>query len=192
MALSPDAAAHLRALAGDGVDAAVLARTVEGLLDLVLAAAPSCLGVSLTVHRHGLPVTVTVLAGQGRALGSLTLRLPAGPGAEDGPVLVLWSGRAGSLAAVRRDWLTLLELDPDRAVLDADLALPPPGAQQLGSSLADTATVDRALGVLLEHRGLLPAQGRAWLVANAPAGGSVLDAARALLHPPPATTGPRP
>ncbi len=192
MALPEDTAGYLRALVADDAGAAPLAPAVEALLYLLHAAVPSCLGTSLTVNRYGIPVTVTALAGRGPAGGSLTLHLPGtgDPGAEPGPVLVLWSGQSGVLAAARRDWLALLDLDPARAVIDADLVLPEEGADRLGGALADVATVDRALGVLLERRGLLPIDGRAVLVADAAtAGTSLLVAALALLR---RTPYPRP
>lgn len=187
MALPADTAAYLRALVGDEGGEPPLVAAVEGLLELVLEAVPACVGIRVTVHRHGIALGVSARAGSGPVRGSLALHLPGrgGPGAEPGPVLVLWSGRAGALTAARRDWLALLELDPARAVLDADLDPPREDADLLGAALADVATIDRALGALLEHRGLLPAEGRARLDADAAAAGtSLLVAAAAQLHAP--------
>jgi hypothetical protein len=190
MTLPGDLAAHLQELGlGEQVPSA-LGAMVEELLVLAVEAVPSCVGVSLTVHRHGLPLCITVAtpgASTRPVLSSLALHLPdrslpSRPSVA--PVLTLYSSRVGELRRAATDLLALLDLDPRRLILDQDLALPTATrvTARLGQALQDGSAVDRALGVLLDREGLLPTQGKHELERLAVSSGvSVPDAARHLL-----------
>jgi len=183
-----DIIAHLRALARPSGAPETLSRALEELLLGVLRAAPSCLGVSLTLVRQGLPVTVTSLslsAGLTEVRSSLAVQLPR-RAAQDGPgpLLVLYSGAAGALDQLRLDLLALLDLDPRKVCIDTHLALPDLAteADVLAAQLDDLSALNQAVGVLLD-RGLLPEQGRALLDDLAAAGDTSAVAAARLLLP---------
>jgi hypothetical protein len=101
-------------------------------------------------------------------------------------VLILYSGNAGAFERLRVDLLALLDLDPRRAVTDANLSLPDladpmEAVNVIVEQLDDVAVVERALGVLLDQAHL-PEQCRAELAGRAEAQGlTVPDAARFLL-----------
>lgn len=183
MTLTAEMVAQVHALVPG--DPGVLTESLEGLLTASVEAVPSCLGVSLTVHDHGEPHRLTVLA-RGAAsrpvLSSLQLRLPGQ--ASTGAVLALYAGRARALDRAAAEFLVLLDLDPRRASLDQDLVLPDvrTHADDFGQALADGSAVARALGVLLDRDGLLPAAGRGELERLATRGGTSLPgAARGVL-----------
>lgn len=179
MALRAQLDAYLRTLAGDG-GPGDLGSTVEDLLAATRRAVPGCLGVSVTVEQGAAPVTVTALVPGAEAvpvLSSLELRLPSLPGGRG--ALVLWSGIEHGLRDTRSEMLALLDLDPARAILDADLDLPAV-ADELGPALTENTAVDRALGALLDRRGLLEEQGRAHLAVLAAVLGTTV--AGAALH----------
>ncbi len=183
-----DITAHLRALARRSGAPETLSSELEELLLGVLRAAPSCLGVSLTLTRQGLPVTVTSLslsAGLREVRSSLAVQLPR-RAAQDapGPLLVLCSGAVGALDQLRLDLLALLDLDPRKVCIDTHLALPDLAteADGLAAQLDDLSALNQAVGVLLD-RGLLPEQGRALLDDLAAAGDTIAVAAARLLLP---------
>lgn len=191
MTLPPDLSAQLLELElGEQVPGA-LGEMLEQLLVLAVEAVPSCVGVSLAMHRHGQPFCVTVAtpgASTRPVLSSLALHLPDRSlphRPSTAPVLTLYSSRGGELRRTATDLLALLDLDPRRKILDEDLALPPAArvTARLGLALHDGSAVDRALGVLLDREGLLPSQGRHELERLAVSTGvSVPDAARHVLH----------
>jgi len=103
---------------------------------------------------------------------------------------VLYASGRRAFQSVAVDMLTLLDLDPRRAVLDRHLALPDlaDDADTLAAQLDYRSAVERAVGVLLA-RGLPADQGRQELTRRAGAHGHNLpSAARQLLrnspHPP--------
>jgi hypothetical protein len=192
MPLHDDILALLQELSAESKNQPDLARGVDHLLSLAVLAVPRCLGLALTVDREGLPVTLialTATAALDPVMGSLALHLPRGKAsgtAGDGPVLILYSGNAGAFERLRVDLLALLDLDPRRAVTDANLSLPDladpmEAVNVIVEQLDDVAVVERALGVLLDQAHL-PEQCRAELAGRAEAQGlTVPDAARFLL-----------
>ncbi len=104
---------------------------------------------------------------------------------------MLYASGRRAFQSVAVDLLTLLDLDPRRAVLDRHLALPDlaDAADTLAAQLDDRSAVERGVGVLLA-RGLPEDQGRQELTRRAAAHGHDLPAAaRQLLRtlPAPAT-----
>jgi len=184
-----------------------LAARVRALLRLTTTSVPSCSGLRLTLTRDNLPVTVTALtldAGLEPVRSSLAIRLPHNPltnstrpppgrpppgspqpgSPPPGGELVLYASCRRAFHTVAVDLLTLLDLDPRRAVLDRHLALPDlaDAAATLAAQLDDGSAVERAVGVLLA-RGLPEGQGRQELARRAAAHGHDLpSAARQLLR----------
>lgn len=183
---------------------------MRGLPRLTTTSVPSCSGLRLTLTRDNLPVTVTALtldAGLEPVRSSLAIRLPHNPltnstslppgspppgrSSPDGAELVLYASGRRAFHPVAVDMLTLLDLNPGRAVLDRHLALPDlaDAADTLAAQLDDRSAVERGVGVLLA-RGLPADQGRQELTRRAGAHGHDLpSAARQLLRtlPAPAT-----
>jgi len=105
---------------------------------------------------------------------------------------VLYASGRRAFHPVAVDLLTLLDLDPRRAVLDRHLALPDlaDAADTLAAQLDDRSAVERGVGVLLA-RGLPEGQGRQELTRRAGAHGHDLPSgARQLLRTLPAPANP--
>ncbi len=140
-----------------------LAARVRALLRLTTTSVPSCSGLRLTLTRDNLPVTVTALtldAGLEPVRSSLAIRLPHNPltnstrpppgrpppgspqpgSPPPGGELVLYASCRRAFQSVAVDLLTLLDLDPRRAVLDRHLHCPtwptPPPPWPLSSTTA--------------------------------------------------------
>lgn len=183
-----------------------LAALVRGLPRLTTTSVPSCSSLRLTLTRDNLPVTVTALtldAGLEPVRSSLVIRLPhnnplPGRPPPGGAELVLYASGRRAFHTVAEDLLTLLDLNPGRAVLDRHLALPDlaaagaaaAAADTLAAQLDDCSAVERAVAVLLA-RGLPEGQGRQELTRRAGAHGRDLPSgARQLLRTPPAPANP--
>ncbi len=177
-----------------------LAALVRGLPRLTTTSVPSCSGLRLTLTRDNLPVTVTALtldAGLEPVRSSLAIRLPhnnplPGRPPPGGAELVLYASRRRAFHTVAEDLLTLLDLNPRRAVLDRHLALPDlaDAPATLAAQLDDRSAVERAVAVLLA-RGLPADQGRQELTRRSGAHGHDLPSgARQLLRTLPAPANP--
>lgn len=186
-----DLVGQLHALALGSDRTAGLTADLDAFLLLVIRAVPACLAVSLTTTRHGLPVTVTVLAPEAlleRARASLAVPLhdrgTAGDTAHS-PVLVLYASAVLAFDQLAADLPRLFGGDRPAALvlLNQEQALPAMAisTDALAGRLQQASAVDQALGVLLD-RGLLLADGRVELDRRARAAGvGLLEVARDLL-----------
>ena len=190
MGLPPDAEAVLHQLADSGGSGRDLAVALNDLLLLATQAVPSCLGVTLTISRHNLPVTITVRTApqhEPPVLSSLAVQLPAPAteghhGAADARALTLYAAAANAFAGVAANLLALLDLDPRRALLDGHLELPPVDAtaSALKRQLDDVSDTDLALGALLD-KGMLLDAGRRELERLASLNRTTTDGAARLI-----------
>ncbi len=174
----------LHALPGVGEH---IVAALDALLLLACASCPSCVAVSLTVDHETQPVTITATRSAGhRDAASLTVRLPrpgTGGPARQPAVLVVFATDQVALADLGDDVTALLEIDPGRITLVAAAAAPQSSTSGLvlAGQLADRATVDQALGALLEQ-GWVPPEARRELRRRADhAGASLAHAARTVL-----------
>lgn len=196
MGLPPDANTSLHALAADGGSDRDLVFGLQQLLVHACQAVPSCLGVSLTLVRALMPVTLVALTSPAdghHVLSSLAVRLPSPAGSQADPdrSLTVYAAAAGAFVPIAADLLALLDLDPRRAIIDGHLDLPhaDPAAAMLTGQLEAVTVVDRALGVLLD-KGLPQPASRVALeslaarrnIDVAKAAGLILNTVR---HPPP-------
>lgn len=187
MCLSPALGAALRTL-----HLATASTDLTHLLGLAVDAVPTCLGLSLTVYRGAVPISMTLLVpGSSRSpvRASLRIELPRPrrqaepePAVGGGAALVVYAGASGALERLGQDVGALLEMDPRRVAVDEHLALPSTsGGDDPARGFRDASDVDRALGVLLD-RGYLTSDGTAELRRRADMGGTdVPTAARQLL-----------
>lgn len=171
MGLAPDAEAVLHELAGAAGSSRDLVTSLNDLLVHATQAVPSCLGASIALSRHSLPVILTVRATADPdrlqpVLSSLAIRLPRfnAPAVDDdggSRSLTLYASAAHAFTSLTSDLLALLDLDPRQAIFDGHLELPEQDTtgDALRGQLADLSHTDLALGVLLD-RGVLPAAGR--------------------------------
>ncbi len=165
MGLSPDANASLHALSAMAGTDRQLASGLRQLLEHACVAVPSCLGISLTIVRELLPVSLVAIVpavADRRVLSSLAVRLPV-HGSEPGAsrALTLYAYAAGAFVSLAPDLKRLLDLDPSRVMVDGHLDLPIAdlAGDGLTGQLDDLAVMDKALGVLLD-RGLQGSAGR--------------------------------
>jgi hypothetical protein len=179
--LSPDTAATLLELSASAGTDRDLTASLRRLLDQATAAVPSCVAVSLTVSRHGVPLTLAAYARDEipHVRSSVSVHLPASLLTDTvSRALTLYSAAAGAFGQLTVDLLELLDLDPRRAVIDGHLTLSPSSraAQGLRSGLDDLSTIDQALGVLID-RGLSIDEGLRELERLAAASATTVSAA---------------
>ena len=186
MTLSQRMVAHLRDLGAGHDDPAALEHWLLDLHQLAVASVPSCLGVCLRLQATmgTMPFVVLTPGPERRVHSSLTVRLPRPQTSPGGAVLVLWAAAHRAFVALAADVRQLLDIDPQRILLDHDLSLPPRGSEDesLATAMTEAATVDRALGFLLDRHGLPPLLGRMELARLAGISGtSLVVAALAVL-----------
>lgn len=199
MGLSPDAEAVLHELGATGTSGRDLAVALNDLLVLAIQAVPTCLGITLTVSRHGFPVTITARGAPQHdqpVRSSLAVRLPSPSSPHDhdatgGRALTLYAAAPNAFPSLAADLLALLDLDPRRAMVDGHLELPPDDftGDALRLQLDALSHTDLALGALLD-KGFLPEDGRHELERLATHNHTTIDQAAmlilaALRRPPP-------
>ena len=151
MELSTELAAQLSTL---GSSAVQLPDAVEELHGMLLAAVPSALGLSVTVHISEIDLTMTTVSEGVRPQTSLGVPLSMWGGFEAGSEVVLYASTAGSLVdlAAELSWALGLNItwtgQPGDHMLVVDQHVTPvPGM----SGMDDLAAVNQAVGVLLSR-----------------------------------------
>lgn len=181
MDLAPLLAHHVRALV-DGLDIGddTLTDALTTLVGHLETAVSSYLGLRLSLVIDGWPVTLTAFPpfDGARPVTSLRLALSAlGPGFEPGSQIVFYAGTPGTFVDLAADFAYLHGPRPPVAI---NVDLPPPTGVSGFSGLAEFATINQALGVLLE-RGHDPDRARSTLRLRASAAGLDLPGYAALL-----------
>ncbi|HEX5905926.1 MAG TPA: hypothetical protein VFY56_02840 [Propionibacteriaceae bacterium] len=151
----------------DALDASLAALTAD-----IEAAVPSYLGIQLTIRQNGQPVTLTRIAPHRTATTSLQIPLTVlGPRFDPDSRVTFYAAAAGAFVDLAADLSYALHVptstdrstdgsdgedrrhrpvDGDRGItLDADA---PPSALVSGvSGLSELSTINRAIGVLIDH-----------------------------------------
>jgi hypothetical protein len=169
------------ALDGSGDD---LATILTVLADDLTVDISSFAGLSITVPVGGQPVTITAMHSD-TAATSMLLQLTAETG---GGHIVFYAHNPGAFTDLAADAHTMLGPHGGDIMVDGHLPPPTAVAAQAGLAfLADRATIDQAIGFLIE-RGDPPELARAELrrLADA-AGSSEASAAQQILHSAPRT-----
>lgn len=181
----------LRTLPGRGDD---VAASLDAVLALASLSCPSCVAVSLTHDRDGRTTTVTATTDPGCTdAPSMEIRSPsAGPDrlGAGSAVLVVFATDPLALSRLADD-VALLGAHRCRVTLRARSRIPPPSSTDVvgAGQLHDRATVDRALGALLEQ-GWAPGEGREELQRRADTAGiPLLGAASVVLAALPGAPG---
>ncbi len=161
---------------------------LEVLVDDLVSAVPSFVGLTMTQRFDGFAVTTTVMDRDPGRLACSSLALPVDTGGPDKPActVVFFAGEAGAFVQFAAGMQRINGPDP-RVVLDGPLPHPLPKSGVTG--LADLSSVNRAIGVLIT-RGYFPDEARAELrrrVGESP--DNVPDVARRVLL---STNAPRP
>lgn len=148
-ALAADLSALTAALGVPGTD---LGGLLAGLSQRLARAAPSCVGLRMTVVVDGCPITLGTVPAGVRVASSMRMPLralaPVGPGGERrGGVVVFYATTAGALVDLAAD-LDYALGGRRLAVLDDDLSpdVVPPGV----GGLEDLSTVNRAIGLQID------------------------------------------
>ena len=183
MDLPNDLASHLRDLVDSiGADD-TLTESLEALAGHLRSAVSSYLGLRLTLVLDGWPVTMTAFSVVDgiRPATSLRLNLSSqGPGYDSQSQIVFYGGTAGAFVDLAADIDYLHRRD--RAQTDGDgqhpavmldIDLPPVTLVSGFTGLAEYATINRAVGLLI-GRGHDPDQARATLHRGAAASGLAL------------------
>lgn len=160
---------HVAALVdGLGTDDDALADALTALVGHLDSAVSSYLGLRLSLVLDGFPITLTAFAlGGRRPVASLRLALPSlGPGFGPASQIMFYAGTPGTFVDLAAD---LAHLD-ERPSVALDVELPPPTVVPGFTGLAEYATVNRAVGVLIA-RGEDPDQAGATLRRRAGAAG---------------------
>jgi hypothetical protein len=157
---------------------------VETLHGRLLAAVPSAIGLSMSIHMSEIDLTLTTLPEGGKPQTSLRVPLSTWADLEAGSEVIFYATTAGSLVDLAADlgWALGLNIAWTRQVLDQVLVLdqhltPVPGL----SGLSDLSALNQAVGVLLA-KGRSPDRAiedlkRAASLANS----SIAGAARAII-----------
>ena len=161
---------------------------LDVLLDDLLSAVPSFVGLTMTQRFDGFAVTTTAMDTDPTRLACSSLALPVDSGWPDqmACTVVFFAGEAGAFVQLAAGLQRINGPDP-RVVLDGPLPDPLPKSGVTG--LADLGAVNRAIGVLIT-RGYFPDEARAELrrrVGESP--DNVPNVARRVLL---STNAPRP
>jgi hypothetical protein len=164
------------ALDGSGDDLATILTVLADDLTMDIS---SFTGLSITVPVGAQPVTITAMRSH-TAATSMLLPLTAETG---GGHIVFYAHNPGAFTDLAADARTMLGLDGGDIVVDEHLPPPTAVAAQAGLAvLADRATIDQAIGFLMEQ-GDPPELARAELRRRAAAAGSsVASAAQQILQ----------
>lgn len=164
MDISTSLAADLKtlsdALERPGTD---LTDSVRKLADVLRAAVPSWLGLTMTLVLDGLPLALTVLddgVAPHHVATSAALPLTSVHGTGPGSSIVFYAGTSGAFVDFAADLSFTLGLELDDVALDQHLA--PPRATSGLTGLADTARLNQAIGILIDQ-GHTPEEARAEL-----------------------------
>lgn len=174
MNLSTALAAELAMLSGalqepDGG----LERRLETFADDLNHSVSSYLGLTVTIAVDGHEISFSLTERAGDAETSLCIPLPAVAGSEPGSTLVLYAATPGAFVDLSADLAWALGVDQTDLVLDANLAVPM--TSDVVSGLREHATINRAVGVLIED-GHTPESARAELRGRAEHDGVTLTA----------------
>jgi len=164
-ALSRHLSALTDALDDPGTD---LQAVLAVLADDLTVAVPSFLGLTMSLHLDGAPITLTAITPAAAATARATLHLPLEPLAPAGPgsSVVFFAGGAGAFVDLAADTRHAYSLD-GQVVLDGHFfpVAGSPGPPGVGGLDEATAT-NRAIGVLID-RGYLPDEARERLLSRA-------------------------
>lgn len=108
----------------------------------------SYLGLTMTIAVDGNEISFT-LSEPTEAATSLRIPLPAVAGSPAGSALVLYAATPGAFVDLAADLAWTLALDPSALVLDEDLGMPVSSDGVIG--LREHATINRAIGALMER-----------------------------------------
>jgi len=149
--LPSEIAARLSTL---GSSADELPEAAEKLHGMLLAAVPSALGLSITVHISEIDLTLTTVSDGVKPQTSLRVPLSAWADFEAGSEVVFYASTAGSLVDLAADlsWalglnITWTDQPGDRLLVVDQHVTPVPGL----SGLDDLTAVNQAVGVLLSR-----------------------------------------
>jgi hypothetical protein len=134
------------------------------LVDDLVAAVSSFLGLRLTLRSDWCAVTLTAVDPDLALAAGSSLALPLGPSAAAGPgdTIVLYAAHPGAFVDLAAD-LERVIAPGGRVVLDGDLPNTSATAQRNGiTGLVELSVVNHAIGVLIT-RGWAPAEARAEL-----------------------------
>jgi hypothetical protein len=149
------------------------------LVDDLLAAVPSFLGLSITVVVQGQPVTITTID-PSSARGSLLLPLVAISDLATGGNLTFYAAGTDACVDLAVDVRTAYALDGE-VVLDRDVPTTPEGRSRGEHEVLELCEINQAIGVLIEQ-GYPPDRARAELDhRSAAAGMRRQEAARRVL-----------
>lgn len=140
---------------GDGLEP-VLERLVADLRRAI----GSYLGLTMTIAVEGHEISFTQSERAEPAGTSLQIPLAPVAGSEPGSALVLYAAVPGAFVDLAADMAWILALEPATLVLDAHLGVPVSSEAVIG--LREHATINRALGALIEQ-GFAPDAARAEL-----------------------------
>lgn len=174
------------ALAADlGLLSAAIQQTDGGLEPVLRSlgtelqlAVDSYVGLMITIAAEGHGISFTTRMPDAAASTSLSIPLTAVAGSESGSSLVVYATTPGAFVDLAADLAWVLEVKPSALVLDEHLAMPAPSDGISG--LRELATINRAIGALIEH-GHTPESARAQLRRDADLGGGIPAAAQRIL-----------
>jgi hypothetical protein len=147
-ALSEQLSALTDALDHPGTD---LQAVLAVLVDDLMIAVPSFLGLTLTLRLGGDPITLTAIDADRAATAGASLQLPLDHLAGAGPdsVAVFYAASPGAFVEMAAETRRTYCLD-GQVVMDSHLANPATGVAGL-SGLDDLATINQAVGVLIDQ-----------------------------------------
>lgn len=137
-------------------------------------AVDSYVGLTITIAAEGHRISFTTSEHDAIARTSLRIPLTAVAGSETGSSLVVYATNPGAFVDLAADLAWVLEVKPSALVLDQHLAVPAPSEGVAG--LREHATINRAIGALIE-RGHTPEAARAVLRRDADADSGDIPAA---------------
>jgi hypothetical protein len=125
-----------------------LERRLESFADDLNQAVSSYLGLTVTIAVDGHEISFSLTETAGHAETSLRIPLPAIAGSEPGSTLVLYAATPGAFVDLSADLAWALGVNQADLLLDANLAVPM--TSDVVSGLREHATINRAIGVLIE------------------------------------------
>lgn len=170
MRISATVAERLRILDESSPQGGDLAQGLTRLGRDVALSVPSSVAVTILLARAESEISVSALAEPTTVLASLAVPLQAG--AVTG-VLILRASAAGAYLLLADDLNGLLEPDHQPPEMDAHLSWPTVSSESLTASLAELASIDQAIGVLIDQ-GIPPEPARHELERRANAANSTI------------------
>jgi hypothetical protein len=167
---------QLRLLHPGSASGGDLAEGLTRLSRAVALAVPSTVAVTIVLARPDREISLSALAAPATVLASLAVPLQAGAG-----LLVLRASTAGAYSALADDLGRRPGPDDRPAERDVHLSWPVLSGESLVAALADLASIDQAIGILIDEgfpiEDARPELGRRAGVANA----TVATVSRALV-----------